>query len=87
MAKRVATLQEQLAKTDYAWVKGSDTHVRCLRPSCAFNQRATYHKFVKVLGDQKYYGWFCLECHEPSPFTAEHGYTQTKPSSLEKGKV
>lgn len=86
MAKRAASIQELLAKTDYAWVKGSDTRVRCLRPSCAFNQRATYHKFVKVLDGQKYYGWFCLECHQPSPFTAENGYTQSKPSSLQEVK-
>lgn len=86
MAKRDATLSEQLAKVDYAWVKNSDTHVRCLRPSCCANQKATYHKFVKVLDGQKYYGWFCLECHQPSPFTAERGYTQSKPSSLQEVK-
>lgn len=82
MAKRVATLQEQLAKVDYVWVKGSDTHTRCRRSSCQFNHKATYHKFVKVLDGQKYFGWFCLECHQPSPYTAEKGYTQDKPSSL-----
>lgn len=86
MAKRAVTLRDQLERVDYSWVKNSDTRVRCLRPSCQFNQKATYHKFVKIVDGQKYYGWFCLECHQPSPYTAENGYTQSKPSSLQEVK-
>lgn len=82
MAKRLATLQEQLARVDYVWVKGSDTRVRCRRPACQFNQKSTYHKFMKQLDGKKYFGWFCAECHHPSPFTEDNGYTQETPSSL-----
>lgn len=87
MAKRTRTVQEQLDKVEYQWVKNSDTRVRCQRPSCAFKQSATYHSFVKVLDGVRYIGQFCIECHQPSPFTAEHGFSTAKPSSLEKGKV
>ena len=86
MAKRKLTLQERLDNTEYVWVKNSDTRIRCQRPACRFNQKATYHKFLKVLDEERYYGWFCAECHQASPFTAENGFSQSKPSSLQEGK-
>jgi hypothetical protein len=45
--------------------------------------RATYHRFVKTLeGGDKYYGWFCFNCFQPSPFTEEHGFSKEIPSSI-----
>lgn len=83
MAKRAVSVSDRLAALPYTWIKNSDTGVRCRRPNCQFKQKATYHKCVKVLDGTKYYGWFCFECNQPSPFTQENGYSDKKPSSLE----